>query len=518
MNNAPDILRSLIIYAVIVPVAVFIGYLLTDPMQLMGYNASAMMFVGVLIMVMIFPLLLRWHYPLMLLSWNAGAIAFFIKGHPDFQMAMVALSLGISLLDRAMNSEKHFIRVPQITWPLICMLGVIFLTAKLTGGFGLKAFDSDVYGGRKYIFLIVGILGYFALTARRIPPEQAKFFVSLFFLGQTMKLIGDLYPITPSFLHFIFWVFPPNSTIGAFELGVTRLGGAGLAGLAIALWMMAMYGIRGIFLSRKPWRVVLFFLATGLVFLGGFRSALMMLGEVFVLLFFLERLYRTPLLPIFAAVGVLAMVLAIPLAPKLPFTFQRTLAFLPINLSQDARESAQNSSDWRMNMWKALLPQVPKYLLLGKGYAFSREDFEVMGTDTAFSSVDAGQQALALSADYHNGILSVVLPFGLWGLICYVWFMVAGLWVLYCNWKHGDPALQTLNLILFALCLQDFLGFASCVSGLPLNISSPIWAGYVGLSVAMNNGVCRSAPQAVSVKPPAYPTRPFPRPRPAFQR
>ena len=68
MNNAPAILRSLVIYAVIVPLAIFIGYLLANPM-----DTSAFVQAGVLGLVLGFPLLLRWHQPLLILSWNLNA-------------------------------------------------------------------------------------------------------------------------------------------------------------------------------------------------------------------------------------------------------------------------------------------------------------------------------------------------------------------------------------------------------------------------------------------------------------
>jgi len=57
----------------------------------------------------------------------------------------------------------------------------------------------------------------------------------------------------------------------------------------------------------------------------------------------------------------------------------------------------------------------PQYLLLGKGYGFSAGNFQFMGRDSAFHNVDPSQQALALSSDYHNGWLSVLLTFGIWG-------------------------------------------------------------------------------------------------------
>jgi len=42
MNNAPAILRSLIVYAVCVPLALIIGYILTDPMQYSTFAYGAL--------------------------------------------------------------------------------------------------------------------------------------------------------------------------------------------------------------------------------------------------------------------------------------------------------------------------------------------------------------------------------------------------------------------------------------------------------------------------------------------
>jgi len=512
MSNAPAILRSLVIFAVIVPLAFFVGYLLTNPLD---YTTFA--YAGVLGLVLVFPLLLRWHYPLLLFSLNTSLIMFFMMGRPAFWLVMVALSLGISVLERILSPEKHFIRVPQIIWPLICMIGVVLFTAKLNGGIGLHAFGSEVYGGKKYIFVVLSILSYFALAAQRIPPERAKLYVALFLLGGVTQFIGDLYPITPSFLHFIFWLFPPSSSFrDVFEVGKTRLGGIGFAAGSFVYWLMARYGLRGIFLSGKLWRPVLFVMASMMIFLGGFRTAIISYLAIFGLLFFLEGLHRTRALLVFMMAGMLAMVAIIPLASHLPFTFQRALAFLPLNLSTEASQSAEGSSNWRYEMWKALLPQVPQHLLLGKGYAISMEDFQSMGYDVAFHSVDPSQQSLALSGDYHSGPLSVVLPLGIWGVIAFLWLMLAGLRVMYCNFRHGDESLRTVNAYLWAYYLYSSFRFLFIYGGLSGDML--VFASTIGFSIALNGGVCRPAPQPVREIGPSGPAKFPPRPRPAFQR
>lgn len=492
MNNIPAVLRSFVIYVVVTVLAIIVGCFLTNPLT---YSAFAI--VGIIALILVFPLLLRWHYPLLLFAWYTNITLFFIKGMPTLWLALVTLSLGISIMHRALNKDTHFIRVPQITWPLICMIGVVVVTAELTGGFGLRTFGSEIYGGRKYIFLLVGILSYFALTAQRIPHNRVRLYVMLFFLGGLTLIIGDLFSAFPSSLQFIFWFFPPSIyTTGEFQLGETRLGGFTSAGIAILYCLMAIYGIRSIFLSRKLWRLFLFAMAFVMIFLGGFRSAILEFGTIFTLVFFLEKMHRTKLFLVFLFAGSLMAVALIPLASHLPYTFQRSLAFLPLKVDPMARQDAQGTLTWRIEMWKALLPQVPQHLLLGKGFAITPEDYEMMGWNSPFQTVDASQQGLALSHDYHNGPLSVVLPFGIWGVIVFLWFMVASLRVMYCNFRYGDSSFRTINTLLLAYLLFQFASFVFLGGAFADGMMRFI--GPLGLSIAINGGVCRPSGTTVS--------------------
>ncbi|HEX7617642.1 MAG TPA: hypothetical protein VF480_02865, partial [Verrucomicrobiae bacterium] len=173
--------------------------------------------------------------------------------------------------------------------------------------------------------------------------------------------------------------------------------------------------------------------------------------------------------------------------------------------------------DWCFDMWKALLPQVPSHLLLGKGYAISQEDYQMMGQDATFRGINPAEQGLALSGDYHSGPLSVILPFGIWGAIAFLWFLIAGVWALHHNRLYGDPALQTVNTLLFTLFLTKVISFFFIVGALSNDIAG--FAGYLGLSISLNGGICRPArnPTVATAGPPArIPARP--RLQPAFLR
>jgi hypothetical protein len=498
MTNAPALLRSLITYAIVVPLALLAGYLLTNPL-----TTSAFVFIGILAALLVFPLLVRFHYPWMLFGWSAAMYLFFIKGTPNLGQAMIGLSLMLSILERIMNPQRHFIRVPSITAPLMAFVLVIWITAKMNGGIGLHALGSDVYGGKKYIALFLGIAGYFALTSRPIPPEKAKLYGSLFLLGGITTVIGDLYPIAPSWMNIVFHFFPPSggAIVSGFDLGVARLGGLGNGASVLYLWMLARYGLRGIFLGGKLWRPVLLIFFGFFGLMGGFRSTLFIMGFSFIFMFFSEKLYRTRMLGIFVLIGILGATLMVPLSDKLPLTFQRAMSFIPgLHVSTQAKAMADASTNWRIQMWTALLPQVPQHLLIGKGFAISPEDYnQMMTAGTGFTAVDAAGQGLALANDYHNGMLSVVLGFGVWGLIVLVWFMFAGVRVMYNNMRYGRAELYSFNAMLFVLFFYEMASYLCCFGGLSISGDMVLLTGPLGMSIALNHGMCRPAPKPVAL-------------------
>jgi O-Antigen ligase len=492
MNNNAAILRSLIIYSICVPFAIWMGFLLAAENPL--YERSNWIIWGLLALLLCAPILLRWHHLLLISCWNFGMMLFFLPGLPHLWMPMVCLSLAISILHRTLNSEARFISAPQITWPLVCLTAVVLMTARLTGGIGLHSLGNEVMGGKKYVTLLVGILGYFALTARRIPPNRAGVAVALFFLGYCSAAIGDLVSITPSSLRFIFWLFPPNTYAFTSEVGtgLLRLGGVSVTCAALFWLLLAKYGIRGIFMSGKLWRPVALILFFTLTLFGGFRSIVVTCALLFTIQFFLEGMHRTKLFPALMMFGIVMAVLCVPFADKLPNTFQRALAFLPVKINPDVRRDAESSTDWRIAMWKAVLPEIPSHLLLGKGYALSA--FDLQNMSQAFHPVDAADTSSAVAGDYHSGPLSVILPFGIWGVIAFMWFLIAGCRALYHNYCYGPPELRTINALLFSQFLTKIIMFIF-VFGALSDIEQ--FTGLLGLGVALNGGVCRPAPKPV---------------------
>jgi hypothetical protein len=488
------------------------GFLITNPLNISTFGG-----VGVVLLVICAPIFLRWHHQLLVLCWNLPLIMFFLPGQPTVYLPMIAVSLGLSILIRTMDKNMRFISAPRLALPLIFLAVVVLFTAKMRGGIGLHSLGSEVSGGKRYFFILGAIAGYFALTARRIPVRQAGFYVGLFFLGACVNVVGDLVSYLPSAFYFIYWFMPVNiyALASGADSGFARFSGLNTAAMAIFSFMLAKYGIRGIFLSGKSWRIAFFCVCLGLGMMGGFRILIISTGMIFAILFFMEKLQRTKLLPLILFAGIVAATVSVPFANKLPWAVQRSFSFLPLNWNNFAIQDANTSAQWRWDMTKAMLPQIPQYLLLGKGYGLTAADFNAIAMGSAAKSAD--QWGSAIAGDYHTGPISVIIPLGIWGVIGFLWFMVAAFKSLLDNCRHGDPALRTFNAFLFAgFCTHAFLFFF--VTG-SLYSDMIFFAGYVGFSVSLNGGICRpvQTPAPVPAERRTIPAIPRPRLQPALR-
>ncbi len=520
MTNAVTIIRSLIIYGLCLPLAIFLGYLLAMPMDM-----GSFVVVIVALSLPLIPVLLRWHHPLLVLSWNISMVLFFLPGRPNLWIVMVAASLGISILQHILNRDLRFIHVPSVAHPLIFLAVVILITAQLTGGIGIRTLGGEAYGGKRYVFLFAALAGYFAFTARAVTPGHAVAYVAMYFLGAFTSAIGNLTSvISPSF-YFIFALFPVESMRGMAEGGgptgevFVRLGGVTIAAQALLWFIIARHGLRGLLdvnerwrffpfrfrgglAVNQPWRLIAFLVAIWLALLGGYRSVPIIMTVTFLGVFYLEGLYRTRLLPILTMIGLLVVGISLPLADKLPLTIQRSLSFLPIEIDPVARINAESSSEWRLRVWQEALPMVPRYLLLGKGYSINPADLELARTTSDYTRGGGSEAATALVGDYHNGPLSLIIPLGIWGVMGFLWFLAAGFRVLLNNYRYGDPELRPINTFLLAYFVARAIFYFTIFGAFDTELM--IFTGLIGLAVCINGGMRQPTPAPVPVEKPGW--------------
>lgn len=527
MDRAGIFLRALVTYGLALPLAVYLGYLMAQP-----WGRGDFAFIFIVISLPLIPILLKYHHFFLVLSWNMSMVLFFVQGAPYLWMAMTAISLLLTALQYILKRNVPFAIPSSIAWPLVMLFVVIVITAKLTGGIGLAAFGGGgggAIGGKRYIQLFCAIGGFFAICSHRIAQGEGNKYLALYFLGMLTMILGSIAPWMPSGLHVLYALFPVETMSFASgpeaDLGDVRLGGVSNAAVGILYFVLARYGMSGLlqlneqwrFLPlqirgglgiNQPWRLIAAVVIVFISLLGGFRSVPLTLGLLCGLLFFKEGMHRTAWAPALILGAVLVAAAAIPFARQMPFTVQRSLSFLPIEVDPDAKKDAEVSTEWRLRMWERALPMVPQYLLVGKGYGMdAREQEKDEGLGQFKAGIEDYEGAMRAS-DFHSGPLSLIIPLGIFGTLAFLWFVFSGFRLLILNLRYGEAPNQRANRFLLAYFTMKIFWFFVAYGSFQNDLAS--FTGIVALSAAINGGICH--PKKSPKPNPAY--EPFRLPKP----
>jgi O-antigen ligase len=157
-----------------------------------------------------------------------------------------------------------------------------------------------------------------------------------------------------------------------------------------------------------------------------------------------------------------------------------------------ARQGAEESTEWRLQMWKSVAQQIPEYLFLGKGYNLSGTDLYMLQQSTMRGYVETWESH-ALAGDYHSGPLSVIISFGIWGVLAFAWLLYAGTRHLYQVYRDGAEQMKVINRFLLALFVARILFFVFVFGALYSELY--YFTGILGLSVALNSAYQPASPR-----------------------
>jgi hypothetical protein len=499
MEKAVRLSPSHLIYGVCLPLAILLGYLLASP-----FESGTIAVVALVLSVLSVPIFMKWYHPMLIFSCNAMILPLFVPGRPMLWMIMAAISMFFLLLNRSLGQGVQFFRARNVAMALIFLTFVVFATAYMTGGVGFAILGSRNAGGKRYLYILLGVMVYFGMSSTTIKRKYAGLAAAVYFLSALTGLVSYLAAAGGPAFYFLVDLFPIESAVeessnqGVNLVGaeITRLQGLGGVAMGLVCFLLVRYGVRGILDFAKPWRMLVLLVAIAMNLYSGFRSNMITFMALFALMFYLEGLFSTRYFPILVLSFVLAATVAVPYVQNLPLPIQRTLCFLPINVDPRARLNAQDSTDWRVQMWKEVIPTVPQYLIKGKGYTMDANDEYLLDQASKGGFVKSYDGAM-LAGDYHNGPLSVIIPFGLFGAAAFVWFLAASVKALRLNYYYGDPSLLVINRFLLAFFIIQIFAFFVIFGSLYSQLS--LFTGLIGLSVSLNGGVAR----------PPSPARPY---------
>jgi hypothetical protein len=474
--------RTHLIYGLCLPLALLLGYLLAEPL-----DSGSLAVIVLVLSVLLTPLLMKWYHPALIFCWNSAFYLPLVRGGPPAWMGVAALGMVFMLLSVCVDPTRRWMRGGLIPWSLVTLAAVVFITAALTGGIGLQTFGSSTFGGKKYLFILASVAAYFVMTGRTIPKSRALLYAILFFLSGATAVLPQLAANFGHTFDFLHYLVSPSSMAGlepiALSVGMDRRIEWVNISTAVCLALIAKFGVGGLLDFGKPWRLALFvfFAVAGL--LGGFRSFIANLFVVVTIVFILEGLHRTKYLLLVSLCGILCFCGLALFATKFPLSVQRSLSFLPVNVHPAAASSAAGSLEWRIDMWREVMQDVPRYFFKGRGCVIDPTEL-FFSSQNLNEGFDLQSEWAIVAGDYHNGPLSILIPFGIWGTLAFGWFMFLSVRLLYRYTKSGDPVLQTINRLIFACLVTRLVFFVFLVGAISSDL--PYFVALVGLAISLN--------------------------------
>ncbi len=341
----------------------------------------------------------------------------------------------------------------KICFWVVGFIVVLVMTASLRGS-GFRFLNSEKWGGRPYLLLLFAAITLLFSMRVSLTATQCRRTVMGYCLA---GLIPSFAAIAMHYGGVDFFA----KFVGQGEDAAKMV--YGLAGTGDPMFRLQVANVGATYMFLMMWMVVYSKNFTshvtmamcglaGLLLTGisGHRISLLY-GVVLSVAFCLLNV-RVPLrkriINWYSASFMVVIVSLILLAPHLPYTYQRSLSWLPyVDLASHSQADADVTAAWRIEVWKRALDHASQYLVLGKGFAFSREEMlsYVQWTMNDYNFV-------LTSHNYHNGLIHILIDLGLPGLLFAIGFVGVVLKQHYVLLKHPwiHPFLGHLHRVMLA--------------------------------------------------------------------
>ncbi len=397
-----------------VVVSIFLGIIIGEQ----DYKlASGVLGVSALALSVMFPQVISF---LAVSCYSSGLTLPQLEGRLNFFYVFSLILLGVAALKASLN-QKSLKAISQAHIWLLAFCAVLILTI-LVRGAGLRVLGDVKWGGMFYIQLFIGISLIFSLAQINMAP---RFWRVALVTSAILSFLPFLATFLASFGMNVLLVFVQgdSQTMAQLDTLNTGLGNVFERYFSLGVAGQALFVIPFYFLSVKnalgksfPKVFIVGLFSILLVGFSGFRSSIiniflftiilvyisnsLTIGRVFLLIFLTLNFY----------------VFAFIFAKSMPDQFQRMVSFIPgVEVEFHARHDAVSTIDWRMELWGRGIQSIPKYWLIGKGYAFdSSEALAAADQTTGFH--DSTEWAVVQNS-YHQGILSLLVGLGLPGLV-----------------------------------------------------------------------------------------------------
>lgn len=356
----------------------------------------------------------------------------FIPGSPSAWYIATPLVIGFMFL-RFLMRAKDFIW--RWTWmdTFVALNLIVLIQSYIRNPTGLNILGGSegMIGGKTYIDFLLVTVGFFIVgnikSDWNFVCKTIVIMISIELvdglLGAATGLSSGLAATVSKFYSNVDFVAATaglgGSAGSSYQIGEEqRMGSFVQLGLALGLICCTFWRPLDSLNPVRPIRNLLFLLSVGIILLSGFRSQLVRLAFFFFAGTIARRKPTDIILAGLFGILFICFVLMGGFAKDLPFAAQRALSFLPIGVSEAAKYDANDSSEWRFEMWRIALT-TDRYIhnkLLGDGFGFTAAEFQLANNENIVLSKDAQLDFMMSKGSYHGFHVECIRFVGVIGL------------------------------------------------------------------------------------------------------
>jgi hypothetical protein len=376
---------------------------------------------------------------LMVVLWSIPGRFAFLPIPLSIREIGVLMAFGMLLIFYAMKVAPRPAKLNKYDGILFLNLLYLFIVY-LRNPAGFLAFQTEIIGGRPYFAVLICLFAYIVMQHVSLSRPLAFIFPILNSIG------GFIFALITAVANFVPGVGMVMSRVftNAIIQGET-VDQAGMfadrseerqfwaSGLGSGLLKMLFpyFHPLALLFFLKPVFSVLFYASLVAILFSGYRSGLAgWIVTITLVTFFRSGLKPTLGLLLAGLLALLSLYLVSQTQVRLPYSVQRSLAWLPGEWDPNAVRDGQSTAEWRFEMWRTALgtDRIIDNKWLGDGFGFTQEKIWEFAREIQYGqnqNTAAVQEYFMKIGAHHSGPISAIQYVGFVGLILFNILMFA---------------------------------------------------------------------------------------------
>ncbi len=390
-----------------------------------GGNYAQLVFAATVIVVGSFGLFAgRFFWVLTIASSYLGGTFPVLGG--SFTPFQILMAMGVArfLIEDVVLRRRRLAVMNTFDLLLIAGFMAILTVHAIHDRFGMRFLGSDVWGGRNYLNVYVGLAAFFIIQSIPISSKLwAKLPYLILALAAFDLLIAVITTIFPASIYKIYPFYSAVSVAGMEEVisgsrvETARLGSVGNFGVMLIAIVFASVSLRQILKPPIFFRLVTIAVAAVAVLFSSFRSSVFNTLAICFLAGIRDLKWGILAFLPFIAALLLAVSMVNSAIWHLPKQVQRGLVFIPGDWDHDMVQDAADSNNFRKEVWTLWWREYfPVHPWFGRGFGFRNE----WARGSVYKYDPFMNRQMVEVGNIHNGFFATLDTFGIVGTIFFV--------------------------------------------------------------------------------------------------